>query len=135
MKKYLILFCNLALLIGCLDKQPNNDEDKKNRLYLKELRANGKTIEWFYYSLIGDVTADYILLYDPVNNKNDTIVNSTNIKDVSFSNNEIILSFYGKPKIYQNSISVKKNVAGLNIKVDTTAVSSGPIVRKFYQKK
>ncbi|GEN78206.1 hypothetical protein [Chryseobacterium hagamense] len=131
MKKYLILFFSLIFFIGCKDKEI----DKKNRLYLKEISANGKTIEWFYYSLIGDVTADYVLLYDPLNNKNDTIVNSTNIKNVSFSNNEIILSFYGKPKIYQNSISLKKNIAGLNIKVDTTAVSSGPTVRKFYQKK
>ncbi|MBB4806999.1 hypothetical protein HNP38_002295 [Chryseobacterium defluvii] len=131
MKKYLILFFSFVLLIGCKDKEV----DKKNRLYLKEIPVNDKTIEWFYYSLVGDVTADYVLLYDPVNNKNDTIVNSTNIKDVSFSNNEIILSFYGKPKIYQNPISLKQNIAGLNIKVDTTAVSSGPTVRKFYQKK
>ena len=75
------------------------------------------------------------LLYKPVNNKKDTIVNSTNIKDVSFSNNEIILSFYGKPKIYQNPISLKKNIAVLSIKVDTTAVSSVPTARKFYHKK
>lgn len=131
MKKYLILFFSFVLLIGCKDKEV----ERKNRLYLKEIPVNDKTIEWFYYSLVGDVTADYVLLYDPLNNKNDTIVNSTNIRDVSFSNNEIILSFYGKPKIYQTPISLKKNIAGLNIKVDTTAVSSGPTVRKFYQKK
>lgn len=131
MKKYLILFFSLVLFIGCKDKEV----DKKNRLYLKEIPINGKTIEWFYYSLIGNVTADYVLLYDPENNKNDTIVSSTNIKDINFSNNQLILSFYGKPKIYQNFISLKKNIAGLNIKIDTMAVSSGPTVRKFYQKK
>lgn len=130
MKKYLILFSSFVLFVGCKDKEI----DKEKRLYLKEIPVNGKTIEWFYYSLIGDVTADYVLLYDSANNKNDTIVNATNIKDVRFSNNEIVLYFYGSPKIYQNRISLKNNISGLNIKVDTTSVSSGPTVRKFYQK-
>ncbi|SHN08576.1 hypothetical protein SAMN05444360_1463 [Chryseobacterium carnipullorum] len=133
MRKYLILFCSLALFVGCKDK--NNEEDKKNRLYLKEIKVNDKKIEWFYYSTIGSTTADYVLISDSINNKNDTIVNSTNLKDISFSNNNIVLSFYGKPRIYEDSITLKSNISGFNIKVDTTAISSGPTVRKFYQKK
>lgn len=131
MKKYLILFCSITFLIGC----KNKSNDKKDRLYLKEIHVNGKTIEWFYFSLIGNTTADYVLLYDPVNEKNDTIVKSTNLKNVSFSNNNIILSFYGKPRIYEDSISLKNNIAGFNIKVDTTAIFTGFKRRESYLKK
>jgi len=131
MKKYLILFCSITFLIGC----KNKSNDKKDRLYLKEIQVNGKTIEWFYFSLIGNTTADYVLLYDPVNEKNDTIVKSTNLKDVSFSNNDIVLSFYGKPRIYEDSISLKKKIAGFNIKVDTTAIFTGFKRRESYLKK
>jgi len=131
MRKYLILFCSITFLIGC----KNKSSDKKDRLYLKEIQANDKTIEWFYFSLIGNTTADYVLLYNPVNDKNDTIVKSTNLKDVSFANNDIVLSFYGKPKIYEDSITLKSNIAGFNIKVDTTAIFTGFKRRESYQKK
>lgn len=134
MKKYLILFCNLIMFVGCTDKQINKDENKKNRLYLKEIQTNGKIIEWFFYSNIGSTTVDYVIVNDKINNKNDTIVKSTNIKNLSFSNDTIVLSFYGKPKVYQNYITLKNNIAGFDIKIDTTAISSGPTVRKFYQK-
>ncbi|UZT96753.1 hypothetical protein ODZ84_16205 [Chryseobacterium fluminis] len=131
MKKYLILFFSLALFVGCKDK----DADKKDRLYLKEIPVKGKTIEWFYYSLIGNTTADFVLLYDPVNDKNDTIIKSTNLKDVNLSGNNIILLFYGKPEKYSEPITVKSNIAGFNIKVDTTAVFTGYKRRESYLKK
>lgn len=128
MKKYLILLPTIFL--SCMNKV-----EDKDRLYLKEIRANDKTIEWFYYSNVSSTSADYILLHDPINDKNDTIVNSTNLKDVSFSNNNVNLYFYGKPKIYDDTIAIKKNIAGFNIKVDTTAIFTGFKRRESYLKK
>lgn len=131
MKKNIILFCSLALFVACKDK----DAGKKDRLYLKEIPANSKTIEWFYFSLIGNTTADYVLLYDRINDKSDTIVNSTNLKDVNLSGNDITLLFYGKPRIYEDSIKIKPNIGGFNIKVDTTAIFTGYKRRESYLKK
>lgn len=101
--------------------------------------------DWFYVfiHIISDfitpnqgyASADYILLHDPINDKNDTIVNSTNLKDVSFSNSNVNLYFYGKPKIYDDTIAIKKNIAGFNIKVDTTAIFTGFKRSESYQKK
>ena len=78
--------------------------------------------DWFYVfiHIISDfitpnqgyASADYILLHDPINDKNYTIVNSTNLKDVTFSNSNVNLYFYGKPKIYDDTIAIKKNIAG-----------------------
>jgi len=62
------------------------------------------------------------------------IVKSTNIKDVNFSKNTVTLLLRGKPEIYDDPIILKKKVNGLNIKVDTTAVSTGPTFRKFYKR-
>jgi hypothetical protein len=75
------------------------------------------------------------LLYDPVKDKADTLVNSTNLKDVNLSDNEITLLFYGKPRIYENSIKIKPNIGGFNIKVDTTAIFTGFKPRDSYLKK
>ncbi len=46
-----------------------------------------------------------------------------------------VTSFYGKPKIYEDSITLKSNIAGFNIKVDTTAIFTGFKRRESYQKK
>lgn len=128
MRKYLIL--TPILFLGCMNKV-----EEKDRLYLKEIKVNNKKIEWFYYSTVSSTSADYILLNDSINDKNDTIVNSTNVKDVSFSNNEITLFFYGEPKIYEDPVKIKNYIGGFKIKVDTSAVFTGFKRREFYQKK
>ena len=128
MRKYLI-FINI-LTIGCT----NNLE--KDRLYLKEIKVNNKVIEWFYYSNVASTSADYVLLYDSINDKDDTIVKSTNIKDVRFVNDTIALYFYGKPEIYDDSIILKNKIDEFKIIVDTNAMPTGPIPsRKSYLKK
>jgi hypothetical protein len=128
MKKYLILAP--ILFLGCMNKV-----EDKDRLYLKEIKANNKKIEWFYYSTVSSTSADYVLLNDSINSKSDTIVNSTNVKDVSFSNNEITLFFYGKPKVYEDPIKIKSHIGGFNIKIDTTAIFTGYKRRESYLKK
>ncbi|PIF33093.1 hypothetical protein CLU81_3667 [Flavobacterium sp. 9] len=127
MRKYLIFIT--VITIGCA----NNLE--KDRLYLKEIKVNNKIIEWFYYSNVASTSADYVLLYDSINDKNDTIVKSTNIKDVRFVNDTIALYFYGKPEIYDDSIIIKKQINQFKIIVDTNAMPTGPIPsRKSYLK-
>ncbi|MFW0739387.1 hypothetical protein [Flavobacterium sp. T12S277] len=129
MRKFLILMAIATL--GCTNKP-----ERKDRLYLKEIKANNKTIEWFYYSNVASTSADYILLYDSKNDRSDTIVNSTNIKDVRLVNDTITLYFYGKPKIYDTSIIIKKKMDEFKIIIDTNAISPGPDPsRKSYLKK
>ena len=118
MRKYLIFISIVTL--GCVNKL------EKDRLYLKEIEANDKIIEWFYYSNVSSSSADYVLLYDPVNDKNDTIANSTNIKDVHFANDTITLYFYGKPEIYDDSIIIKNKIDKFKIIIDTSSLPTGP---------
>lgn len=128
MRKYLIFVLFIAL--GCI----NNLE--KDRLYLKEIKAKNKVIEWFYYSNVGSTSADYVLLYDSINDKDDTIVKSTNIKDVRFADDRITLYFYGEPEIYDDSIIIKNKIDEFKIVIDTTGLSNGPSPsRKSYLKK
>lgn len=128
MRKYLIFIT--IITIGCA----NNLE--KDRLYLKEIKVNNKVIEWFYYSNVASTSADYVLLYDSINDKNDTIIKSTNIKDVCFVNDTIALYFYGKPEIYDDSIIIKNKIDQFKIIVDTNTVLTGLMLhRKSYLKK
>jgi hypothetical protein len=109
---------------------------QEDRLYLNEINTKNKVIEWFYFSNISSTSADYVLLYDTINGKRDTIVNSTNIKDVRFSNDTITLFFYGKPKKYDDYLIINKTIEYFKIKIDTNSVSKGPIPsRESYLKK
>ncbi|MDL2142630.1 hypothetical protein [Flavobacterium tructae] len=128
MRKFLIFIPIIAL--GCVNTL------QEDRLYLKEIKVKNKVIEWFYYSNVASTSADYILLYDSKNDRSDTIVNSTNIKDVRLTNDTITLYFYGKPKIYDTSIIIKKKMDEFKIIIDTNAISPGPgPSRKSYLKK
>lgn len=108
------------ITFGCANKL------QEDRLYLKEIKAKKKIIEWFYYSNVASTSADYVLLYDSINDKSDTIVNSTNLKDVHFANDTVTLFFYGKPKIYDASLIIKNTIDEFKIIVDTNAVSNEP---------
>ncbi|HEY1194800.1 hypothetical protein [Flavobacterium sp.] len=128
MKKISILI--YIIILGCVTKA-----DKKDRLYLKEIKVDDKNIEWFYYSNVVSTSADYVLLYNTKNDKEDTIVSSTNIKNVTFVNDTINLFFYGKPKIYDNPVFIKNNFGKFKIIIDTTSISEGPQApRKSYLK-
>lgn len=128
MRKFLIFIP--IIILGCVNKL------QEDRLYLKEIKTKNKVIEWFYYSNVSSTSADYVLLYDTINGKRDTIVNSTNIKDVRFSNDTITLFFYGKPKKYDDNLVIKKTIEYFKIKIDTNSVSEGPMPsRESYLKK
>lgn len=128
MRKILIFIA--ILVFGCANKL------QEDRLYLKEIKVKNKVIEWFYYSSVSSTSADYVLLYDSINDKNDTIVNSTNLKDVRFANDTITLFFYGKPEIYDDSLIIKNTIDDFKIIIDTNAVSEAPSPsRKSYLKK
>lgn len=119
MRKILIFIA--VLVFGCANKL------QEDRLYLKEIKVKNKVIEWFYYSNVSSTSADYVLLYDSINDKNDTIVNSTNIKDVRFANDTITLFFYGKPEKYDTYLTIKKTINNLKIIIDTNSVSNEPM--------
>lgn len=128
MRKFLIFIP--IIVLGCGNKL------QEDRLYLKEIKAKNKVIEWFYYSNVSSTSADYVLLYDTINGKNDTIVNSTNIKDVRFANDTVTLFFYGKPKKYDDYLKIKKTIDDFKIIIDTNEVSNGPMPsRESYLKK
>jgi len=128
MRKFLIFIP--IIILGCVNKL------QEDRLYLKEIKTKNKIIEWFYYSNVSSTSADYVLLYDTTNGRSDTIVNSTNIKDVRFSNDTITLFFYGKPRKYDDYLRIKKTIKYFKIKIDTNSVSKGPMPsRESYLKK
>jgi hypothetical protein len=128
MRKFLIFIPIIAL--GCVNTL------KEDRLYLKEIKTKNKVIEWFYYSNVSSTSADYVLLYDTISGKSDTIVNSTNIKDVHFLNDTITLFFYGKPEKYDDYLIIKKTIDDLKIIIDTNSVSNEPMPsRESYLKK
>lgn len=128
MRKFLIF--TPIIVLGCVNKL------QEDRLYLKEIKAKNKVIEWFYYSNVGSTSADYVLLYDTINGKIDTIVNSTNIKDVRFANDTIALFFYGKPERYDDFLIIKKTIGDFEIIIDTNSISNGPMPsRESYLKK
>ncbi|MEN2401765.1 hypothetical protein GKZ90_0018395 [Flavobacterium sp. MC2016-06] len=128
MRKILVIMP--LLVLGCVNKL------REDRLYLKEIKAKNKIIEWFYYSNVSSTSADYVLLCDTINGKNDTVINSTNIKDVRFINDTITLFFYGKPKNYDDYLIIKKTIGDFKITIDTNSVSNGPIPsRESYLKK
>ncbi|MFH7010884.1 hypothetical protein ACHRV5_03380 [Flavobacterium sp. FlaQc-52] len=128
MRKFLIFIP--IIILGCVNKL------QEDRLYLKEIKTKNKVIEWFYYSNVSSTSADYVLLYDTINGESDTIINSTNIKDIRFSNDTITLFFYGKPKKYDDYLIINKTIEYFKIKIDTNSVSKGPIPsRESYLKK
>jgi len=128
MRKFLIFMP--IIVLGCVNKL------QEDRLYLKEIKSKNKVIEWFYYSNVGSTSADYVLLSDIINGKSDTIVNSTNMKDVRLSNDTIVLYFYGKPQKYDDYLTLKKTIEHFKIKIDTSSVSEGPMpIRESYLKK
>ncbi|WP_431244280.1 hypothetical protein ACQ9BO_07940 [Flavobacterium sp. P21] len=128
MRKFLIFIP--IIILGCVNKL------QEDRLYLKEIKTKNKVIEWFYYSNVSSTSADYVLLYDTLSGKSDTIVKSTNLKDIQLSNDTIILFFYGKPDIYDDYLIIKKTIEYFKIKIDTNSVSKGPMPsRESYLKK
>lgn len=129
MRKVLVLA--FIICLGCVTKP-----EEKDRLYLKEINIGNENIEWFYYSNVASTSADYVLLNDLLNDKKDTIVKSTNIKDINFLNDTIFLLFKGTPKIYDAPVFIKNKIKQFKISVDTTALSDGPQPsRKSYLKK
>ncbi|MGG5209236.1 hypothetical protein ACQWU4_09810 [Chryseobacterium sp. MIQD13] len=127
MRKIILALLSI-FVISCVPKfEPNKKED---RLYFKEIKSGNMLLQWFYYSSAVSESPEYIVLNK--NNKEDTIVVSTNIADINLDRDSMKISFYGKPTRYNESTKV--TLKNYPIKLDTTVVSDGPKYRKTYKK-
>ena len=110
-----------------------NSTTIKDRLFLKEIDKPPIKLEWFYYSAVSFTTPDYVTLEkDKII---DTICIASNVADLKFHNNKIIIGYYGSPQRYRNEIKIPATVAGYEILIDTTyTTESLTAPRKFYKK-
>ena len=118
---------------GCI---PNNLFEENEKLYFKEIQNPEIKIEWFYCSTVTFVTADSVKIFSDSLNIQKTLCVSDNIADVTLSNKDITISFFGYPQLRGERINIADSIFGYGVLIDTNSISSGhPTFRKFYKAK
>ncbi len=117
-----------VIILSCTPKFDING--KKDRQYFKEVQKGDIKMEWFYYSSATSDSPEYIVINK--GRKEDTIVVSTNIADIGLEKDNIKISFYGKPKKYDEPTKV--NIYKYPIKIDTTVIAGDAKYRPTYNK-
>ena len=93
-------------------------------------------IEWLYCSTVAFVTADSVKNFSDSLNIQKTLCVSDNIADVTLSNKDITISFFGYPQLRGERINIADSIFGYGVLIDTNGISSGhPTFRKFYKAK
>lgn len=117
-----------VIISSCTPKFDINE--KKDRHYFKEVEKGNIKIEWFYYSSATSDSPEYIVINKGRNE--DTIVVSTNVADIGLEKDSIKISFYGKPKKYDELTKIK--LYNYPIKIDTTIIAGNAKYRPTYNK-
>jgi hypothetical protein len=109
----------VVFLSGCL---PVPDMTPPKTV-IKAVAVNGSQIEWFSLSSAYAEVPDYITIS---NGKIvDTICRATNIADIKvLQNQNLIIGFYGSPKMYDGSALLKGSV--IKFDIDSTYVRQYP---------
>ena len=102
---------------------------KSEKLYLKEVSCQGCNIEWFCYSNIGNISRDYITI--KCDGEENTICESTNVKDIYVDQRGLNILFYGTPSCYDHKIKINKVI---ETKIDTNYTINEPRYRSTYKK-
>ncbi len=126
--KYIIIISASLLFSSCFPSFKNSNEDK---LFIKIIETEKISVEWYTYSAAYAEFPEYLISIS--NCRIDTICVSTNLSEVNLSNDTLNLFFYGTPKIYSTSVSIKSQSNNTTIVVDTTQIIKDVIVRKYFK--
>ena len=117
----------LGIFFAC-----NGREEPPIKLFVKELEVKDVTIEWYFHSLIGSTSPDYVVALR--GKEADTICVADNIANVAVQEVGIKLEFFGNPQRNMQNTKVKRSVFGHRIIIDTSVVNPGPTGRSYYIK-
>ena len=122
-------FIICLFLVSCLS---TNSSDEPERLHIKLIQTPSITVDWFFYSYIGNTSPDYIVITR--GDLYDTVCRANNIADINvIDSNKVILSFYGHPKRYGEYIDLKVPTY-IDVVIDTTYQLAQPIGKKYFKK-
>ncbi len=88
---------------------PSFKFEKSDRMIKESIDTLNVRVDWFSYSSAWGVYPDYITASNGA--MEETLCVSTNIADISFYKEGLVVGFYESPRLYQNIISLpeKKN--------------------------
>ena len=119
-KNKIILMLSILVIIniGCSWVSPS-----KNNLYYKRIILRNGEIRWYFLSLIGNFTPDYLVIkYE--DSTLDTICCASNIVDMYVKGFDTInVIFRSSPKIYDENIKIRTRFKEFYVKVDTNGTT------------
>lgn len=116
MVKYITLL-GLMILFACNPFKAN----KSDKHFIKVLNQKGLKIEMYDYSTAYADTPIYLVSVSGAST--DTICITTNLKDIKYFDDTLVLYFLGKPKKYQDIIYISPStLKHTAIVVDTTSI-------------
>jgi hypothetical protein len=137
MNKLKVIFCTVIIFVITViiyfNFFPPVPDFTLDRLYLKELEDSNIRLKWFFYSAAYTETPDYITM--ELNNTIDTICVASNVADLRFENNRIVIGFYGMPQRYGDPLTIPCKVKGYKIIVDTAYTTNSLTAPREYYKK
>lgn len=110
-------FFAIIILQGCF---PSFKPDVKDRNIIKQLQNGLLNIEWYNYSSAYADSPDFITFTK--DGIIDTICKSDNIADIQINDKkDVIISFYGAPKLYTDTITIPIQSFNYIIKIDSAS--------------
>jgi hypothetical protein len=106
--------------------------DGPERLYLKSEKKGDIQLDWFFYSLVGNTTQDYVTLTKGA--KIDTLCFAGNVADVRFAGGDtVLIGFHGHPKKYADPVKINSTTF-CQLIVDANFTGDGLRNRKWFKK-
>jgi hypothetical protein len=119
-----------ALLISFAFVGCNFSPFKLDKLHRKEITTPYIKLDWFFYSGLDNITADFVTVLK--NGTCDTICISHNIKDIQVADSTITISFYGNPMRNLKGVVFNRPVY-CELIIDTQQHSGLIPFREFYK--
>jgi hypothetical protein len=122
-----IVIC--LFLISCLNK---NSSYESERLHIKLIQTPDITVDWFFYSYIGNNSPDYVVITRGT--IYDTVCRANNIADINvIGSNKLTLAFYGHPELYGANIELKIPKY-IDTVIDTTYQLVQPVGKESFRR-